>query len=276
MAYRAEQSSTTGWTWPSHSVRPASRAICARGSAWCARGFSVFLPARPKRRRRAPHPELDLCLERFRRGAADSRPGRRRGRGRYWPASASRSCHLREHLTPERNHRTLELYALFIAALALPQLDHDGELLDFAIGRAAAQPARRCDTPMAYTASARRTITWSRCAPSWRSRKRPPRFGIAFSRRVRRRLARACEFAMHMPPARRPDPGAVGQRYAAAMPSCSSWRPGCSTVRTSCMSRQPAQAARRPGSAAPAFRAAATSSSAAAGGKRRGCRTSGT
>jgi len=28
--------------------------------------------------------------------------------------------HLRTHLTPERNHRTLELYALFVAALAFP------------------------------------------------------------------------------------------------------------------------------------------------------------
>ncbi|MGB7923702.1 MAG: alginate lyase family protein [Pyrinomonadaceae bacterium] len=41
--------------------------------------------------------------------------------------------HLRHHLTAERNHRTLELYALFIAALALPELDADGSLLDFAV-----------------------------------------------------------------------------------------------------------------------------------------------
>ena len=40
--------------------------------------------------------------------------------------------HLRRNLTAERNHRTLELYALFIAALALPELDHDG-LLEFAV-----------------------------------------------------------------------------------------------------------------------------------------------
>jgi Heparinase II/III-like protein/Heparinase II/III N-terminus len=41
--------------------------------------------------------------------------------------------HLRGHLTAERNHRTLELYALFVAALALPELDADGHLLDFAV-----------------------------------------------------------------------------------------------------------------------------------------------
>ena len=40
---------------------------------------------------------------------------------------------LRHRLTPERNHRTLELYALFVGALALPAVDPDGELLRFAI-----------------------------------------------------------------------------------------------------------------------------------------------
>jgi len=30
---------------------------------------------------------------------------------------------LRDNLTPRRNHRTLELYALFVVALALPGLD---------------------------------------------------------------------------------------------------------------------------------------------------------
>ncbi len=46
---------------------------------------------------------------------------------------AAQVAHLREHLTAERNHRTLELYALFIAALALPALDERGALLDFAV-----------------------------------------------------------------------------------------------------------------------------------------------
>lgn len=41
--------------------------------------------------------------------------------------------HLQANLTPERNHRTLELYALFISSLALPNLDKSGELLRFAI-----------------------------------------------------------------------------------------------------------------------------------------------
>lgn len=40
--------------------------------------------------------------------------------------------HVRTNLTAERNHRTLELYALFIGSLAHPRLDADGSLLSFA------------------------------------------------------------------------------------------------------------------------------------------------
>ena len=46
-------------------------------------------------------------------------------------------AYVRERLTPgpERNHRTLELYALLVAALAFPEpLDPDGSLADLAIG----------------------------------------------------------------------------------------------------------------------------------------------
>jgi hypothetical protein len=37
--------------------------------------------------------------------------------------------HVRTHLTAERNHRTLELYAIFVAALALPNLDDRDSLV---------------------------------------------------------------------------------------------------------------------------------------------------
>lgn len=43
-------------------------------------------------------------------------------------------AHVRAHLTKERNHRTLELYALFVAALAFPHLDPGQTLRDFAFG----------------------------------------------------------------------------------------------------------------------------------------------
>jgi heparinase II/III-like protein len=42
-------------------------------------------------------------------------------------------AHLECNLTRERNHRTLELYALFVAALALPDLDPGGARLRYAI-----------------------------------------------------------------------------------------------------------------------------------------------
>ncbi|MFQ5557331.1 MAG: heparinase II/III family protein [Acidimicrobiales bacterium] len=40
---------------------------------------------------------------------------------------------LRRHLSAERNHRTLELYALFVCALAHPDLDPAGRLVGFAV-----------------------------------------------------------------------------------------------------------------------------------------------
>ena len=43
------------------------------------------------------------------------------------------SRYLRSNLSAERNHRTLELYALFIVAVALPDLDADGSLREFTI-----------------------------------------------------------------------------------------------------------------------------------------------
>jgi uncharacterized heparinase superfamily protein len=42
---------------------------------------------------------------------------------------AEQARHVHEHLSPERNHRTLELYSLLIASLALPAIG----LLDFAV-----------------------------------------------------------------------------------------------------------------------------------------------
>ncbi len=41
--------------------------------------------------------------------------------------------YLRANLTPKRNHRTLELYSLFVASLTLPNLDKNGDLLKFSI-----------------------------------------------------------------------------------------------------------------------------------------------
>ena len=45
---------------------------------------------------------------------------------------AEQAAHIRANLTVERNHRTLELYALLVVALALPELDPDESLREFA------------------------------------------------------------------------------------------------------------------------------------------------
>jgi heparinase II/III-like protein len=52
---------------------------------------------------------------------------------RMLESMAAQAAWLRDNLTPRRNHRTLELYALFVVALALPGLDTSGELLDLAL-----------------------------------------------------------------------------------------------------------------------------------------------
>jgi len=45
----------------------------------------------------------------------------------------NQAWYVRENLSAERNHRTLELYALFIVALALPAIEDAEEMLTFAI-----------------------------------------------------------------------------------------------------------------------------------------------
>jgi Heparinase II/III-like protein/Heparinase II/III N-terminus len=60
--------------------------------------------------------------------------GLSRGLDRLLLASLSAQAGwLRHHLTARRNHRTLELYALFVFALSLPLVDPDGALLGFAL-----------------------------------------------------------------------------------------------------------------------------------------------
>ena len=66
-------------------------------------------------------------------GAPSFRGFREGFSGRLFESVAAQVEHLRSHLTAERNHRTLELYALFIAALALPELNTQNDLLAFAI-----------------------------------------------------------------------------------------------------------------------------------------------
>lgn len=109
---------------------------------------------------------------------------------------AEQVSHLRHHLTPERNHRTLELYALFIAALSLPELDAGGSLLDFAVTElhrnllADIRPdGVHRENSTHYHMLVLRSFLGAR--------ENARRFGVEFPEGFDAHLERACEFAMH-------------------------------------------------------------------------------
>ena len=104
--------------------------------------------------------------------------------------------HLRAHLTPERNHRTLELYALFIAALALPELDPDGATRRFAV-RELSQNLADDFLPdgVHREASTHYHLLVLRTFLGVLENAR--RFAIPLPPAYRERLERACEFAVH-------------------------------------------------------------------------------
>ena len=60
-------------------------------------------------------------------GCRRSRGSTRSCRTVCWRSIADQLDHVATNLTPQRNHRTLELYALLVVALGLPVLDPDGD-----------------------------------------------------------------------------------------------------------------------------------------------------
>ncbi len=108
---------------------------------------------------------------------------------------------LRENLTPERNHRTLEVYALFITALALPRLDKSGELLRFAM----TELSENLMADIRADGVQREQSTHYHCTvlrSFLGARENADRFGLKFSTQFDDRLVKACEYAMHF---HRPD-----------------------------------------------------------------------
>jgi hypothetical protein len=104
--------------------------------------------------------------------------------------------HVRRNLTPARNHRTLELYSLFVLALALPDLDPDGSLLEFALDaleRNLLTDLRpdgvHCEASTHYHMVVLRSALGTR--------ENARRFGLRLSAAFDERLERACEFALH-------------------------------------------------------------------------------
>jgi hypothetical protein len=114
---------------------------------------------------------------------------------------AAQVAHLREHLTAERNHRTLELYALFVAALALPHLNEGGSLLDFAVSelhRNLLTDVRPDGVHREHSTHYHMLVLRSFLG----ARENARRFGVEFPREFDEHLRRACDFALHC---RRPD-----------------------------------------------------------------------
>jgi hypothetical protein len=113
------------------------------------------------------------------------------------------SEYVRDNLTPERNERTLELYALLIVSLALPELDPGNALRALAI----AQLHENLLTDVREDGVHREQSTHYHCI-ALRSflgaRENARRFGLTLPDGYDERLARACEFAMHC---HRPDGG---------------------------------------------------------------------
>jgi heparinase II/III-like protein len=112
-------------------------------------------------------------------------------------------AHLERHLTRERNHRTLELYALFAAALALTDLDPDGRLRRFS--SAAIIENLLTDVLPDGVQRERSTHYHHVVLRSFIGfRENARRFGVEVPAEFDERLARACEFALHC---HRPDGG---------------------------------------------------------------------
>ena len=111
--------------------------------------------------------------------------------------------HVRATLSPERNHRTLELYALLIVALALPDLDPDGALLDMAVTELDRNLAADFRPDGVHReASTHYHMIALRSFVGVRENAR--RFGIALPEGFDERLGGACDFALYC---RRPDGG---------------------------------------------------------------------
>jgi GNAT superfamily N-acetyltransferase len=118
---------------------------------------------------------------------------------------AAQNAFVRHNLTAERNHRTLELYALYVAALALPsQLDANGAQLAFSV----AELHRNLLTDFRGDGVHREASTHYHLV-ALRSfvavRENARRFGVALPVGYDALLSRACDFALHC---HRPD-GAI-------------------------------------------------------------------
>lgn len=109
--------------------------------------------------------------------------------------------YLQANLTPERNHRTLELYALFIYPLAFPEANGANELLRFSIS----ELEQNIKTDILPDGVHRENSTHYHCIvlrSLLGALENAKTFGVKFSQDYMERLEKACEFAMYI---HRPD-----------------------------------------------------------------------
>jgi hypothetical protein len=132
------------------------------------------------------------------------------------------AAHIRANLSPARNHRTLELYALFLVSLALPETDPRGDLLAGAIRDLhenlltdVLADGVHCEASSHYHLLVLRSFLGAR--------ENARRFGLRFPDGFDEHLERACEFALHChrPDGRLPalsdsDTGSYGELLALA------------------------------------------------------------
>lgn len=111
---------------------------------------------------------------------------------------AGHARYVRRRLTPQvfRNHRTLELYSLFVGALAFPSIDPGSELMSFTISelrRTLAEGFRpdgvHRENSTHYHLVALRSLLGAR--------ENARRFSLDFPNDFDSLLERACEFALH-------------------------------------------------------------------------------
>ena len=116
---------------------------------------------------------------------------------------AEQADYIRSHLTPARNHRTFELYTLFLVALAFPGTDPRGDLLAETIDALhenlltdVLPDGVHCERSSHYHLLALRSFLGAR--------ENARLFGLRFPDGFDRRLEPACTFAIHC---HRPDGG---------------------------------------------------------------------
>jgi Heparinase II/III-like protein/Heparinase II/III N-terminus len=109
---------------------------------------------------------------------------------------AEQTAFIRANLTPARNHRTFELYTLFLVPLALPATDPGGDRLTDAIRSLhenlltdVLPDGVHCECSTHYHLLALRSFLGAR--------ENARRFGLRFPDGFDRHLGRACTFALH-------------------------------------------------------------------------------